>query len=91
MVHNKWTDFDHSEVSNQSLSSYRAWPDNEGSDPDLYMTVGDPEVSTTRYDWRSANIGPDRIEVTTSDPKFKAKMDEDGGPAYYFIGVLPFL
>jgi hypothetical protein len=54
------------------------------------MTAGDPEVSTTRYDWRSANIGPDRIEVNTSDSKFKAKMEEDGGPVYYFIGVLPY-
>lgn len=54
------------------------------------MTVGDPEVSTTRYDWRSANIGPDRIEVYTSDPKFRAKMLEDGGPVYYFIGVFPY-
>jgi hypothetical protein len=54
------------------------------------MTAGDTEVSATRYDWRSANIGPDRIEANTSDPKLRAKMDEDGGPVYYFIGVLPF-
>jgi hypothetical protein len=51
--------------------------------------VGDPEVTMTRYDWRSANIGPDRIEVNTADPKFRASM-EDGGPAYYFIGVMPY-
>ena len=67
----------------------RAWPDDEESDPDLYLNVGDPEITLTKYDWRSANIGPDRIEVNTADPKFRATMD-DGGPAYYFIGVMPY-
>lgn len=42
------------------------------------------------YDWKSANIGPDRIEINTADPKYRALMEEDGGPAYYFIGVMPF-
>ena len=59
------------------------------SDPDLYMTVGDPLVSQINYQWRSANIGPDRIDI----PPTNSKNKEDGNevfPKYYFIGVWPY-
>jgi hypothetical protein len=42
------------------------------------------------YDWRSALIGPDRIDITPSDPKFRLKAENGNGPALYFIGVMPF-
>lgn len=41
------------------------------------------------YHWRSANIGADRIDVLPSDPQF-AQACDDGGPAYYFVGVNPY-
>ena len=44
------------------------------------------------YHWKSALIGPDRVDITPSDPKF-SMISQDGNnhPALYFIGVMPFL
>jgi hypothetical protein len=39
--------------------------------------------------WRSANIGPDRIDINPIDPNYRLNLDD--GPAYYFIGVMPYL
>jgi len=48
----------------QIIYIFRAWPEDNKSDPDLYVTCMDPEVSMQNYDWRSALIGPDRIDIT---------------------------
>lgn len=53
------------------------------------MKVGEPDVSMESYHWRSANIGPDRIDIQATDPHFR-ELQMDGGPSYYFIGVLPY-
>jgi hypothetical protein len=43
-----------------------------------------------KYDWRSANIGADMIEINPADPKYRDKVQDHGGPGYFFIGVMPF-
>jgi hypothetical protein len=43
----------------------------------------------TSNTWRSANIGPDRIDINPSDQNYRLSLDD--GPAYYFIGVMPYL
>ena len=54
------------------------------------MTVDNPEVSMKDYDWRSVDIGADRIQINNTDPKYKCKINEGDGSAYYFIGVMPY-
>jgi hypothetical protein len=51
----------------------------------------DPHVSMQNYDWRSALIGPDRVDITPQDPKFRMKADDGVNPCIYFIGVMPFV
>ncbi len=41
------------------------------SDPDIYLSNENPEVSLKEYTWRSAQIGTDIIEVNSLDTKFK--------------------
>lgn len=41
--------------------------------------------------WRSALIGPDRVDITPQDLKFRMKAEDGINPAIYFIGVMPFI
>ena len=70
---------------------YRAWPFDNASDPDIYMTCNDPEVSLYNSHWKSALIGPDRVDITPSDTKYKMKAEDGENPAIFFIGVKPFM
>ena len=62
-------------------------------DPDLYLSHGDEAlmsggISRTRYGWKSANIGPDRIDIA---PDVAARdWRAPGGSRTWVVGVLGY-
>lgn len=46
------------------------------------MSNTSPFVSSSIYQWKSANIGKDRIDIHPQDPKFKI--------GRYYVGVMPY-
>ncbi|CDW84668.1 sam-dependent methyltransferase [Stylonychia lemnae] len=70
------------DVEKPSVITIKAWPANDDSDPDIYLSNATPFVSTSNYQWKSANIGSDRIDVHPQDPKYKI--------GRYYLGANPY-
>lgn len=49
----------------------KTWPLDKDSEPDLYMTIDEPDVSNEKYHFKSNRIGADEIIVYSDNPKFK--------------------
>jgi len=48
-----------------------AWPLDEKSDPDFYLTCNDETVSRTNFHWKADKIGRDKITIFPEDPEAK--------------------
>mmetsp|Transcript_17229 Transcript_17229/g.31000 ORF Transcript_17229/g.31000 Transcript_17229/m.31000 type:complete len:463 (-) Transcript_17229:8982-10370(-) len=57
-------------------------PTDGDSDPDLYLSVNDPEVSQENFTWRATSFGEAKIEVMTEDPDYQI--------GTYYVGVYAY-
>jgi len=69
--------------STASVLGITVTPDSVQSDPDLYISVTNPEPTTSNFTWRGTRFGADAVEISGGDAHASSY-------AYYYIGVRAF-
>ena len=59
------------QIDQPAVIKIKTWPLDQDSEPDLYVTVNQENVSSESYHWKSNKIGADEIVLYPDDPKFK--------------------